>query len=145
MAFHVDDNFRAGAPISQVPASWFNAVASFLNNLVNGFGIKLTKNGGGQPSVIEIDQDVLLPVSRKKGTPVAMGTFPTNEPGITQDDSNLWEIGTENGAEVEILYKGEYDSDAGVHKVYAAKMTFSADGLLLSIDKITNAGLYIGA
>ena len=95
--------------------------------------------------MIEIDQDVLLPVSRKKGTPVAMGTFPTNEPGITQDDSNLWKIGTANGAEVEILYKGEYDSNAGAHKVYAAKMTFSADGLLLSIDKITNAGLYIGA
>ena len=145
MAFHIEDNFRAGAPISQVPATWFNAVGSFLNNLVNGFGIRLTKNGGGQPSVIEIDQDVLLPVSRKKGTPTATGTFPTNEPGIAQEEGNLWKIGTANGAEVQILYKGEFDSGAGAHKAYAAKMTFSADGLLLSIDKIADAGLYIGA
>lgn len=145
MAFHVQDNFRAGAPISQVPVSWFNAVGAFLNNLVHGFGIKLTKCANGQPSVIEIDQSVLLPVSRQKGTPTQTGTFPTDETGITQDDGNLWKIGGVNGANVQVLYEGEYDANTGVHKVYSATMTFSADGLLLSIDKVENGGMFIGA
>lgn len=54
MAFHVKDDFKAGAPISQVPASWFNRVGSFLNNLVGGYGVKLEKNERG-PSVIRLE------------------------------------------------------------------------------------------
>ena len=32
--FHITDNFQPGAPITQVPVSWFNKVAHFLNNLI---------------------------------------------------------------------------------------------------------------
>lgn len=51
-------NFRAGAPISQVPASWFNAVAKFINSLVPGRGIAWNK-GDGDLNVIEVDGDAV--------------------------------------------------------------------------------------
>ena len=54
MAFHVKDDFQPGAPISSIGVSWFNAVASFLNNLVGGFGIKVRKNDSGA-STVELD------------------------------------------------------------------------------------------
>jgi len=50
--FHLKDDFRPRGPASQVPASWFNQVANFLNNLIPGPGIKLTKSERGA-SVIE--------------------------------------------------------------------------------------------
>lgn len=50
--FHLKDDFRPRGPASQVPASWYNKVASFLNNLIQGPGIKLTKRERGA-SVIE--------------------------------------------------------------------------------------------
>jgi hypothetical protein len=56
--FHIRDDFKAGAPISQVPASWFNAVASFLNNLVGGYGIRVVKNQRGA-STVEIDESYM--------------------------------------------------------------------------------------
>ena len=64
--FHLKDNFRPNAPISQVPASWFNAVASFLNNLVGGYGVKINKNGA--IPVVSIVPEVLAEHSKDKPT-----------------------------------------------------------------------------
>lgn len=55
--FHVKDDFRAGAPVTQVGAGWFNKVGSFLNNLVSGRGIRLIKNEGGV-SVIALEEGI---------------------------------------------------------------------------------------
>lgn len=55
--FHVKDDFRASAPITQVGAGWFNKVGSFLNNLVGGRGIRLIKNEGGV-SVIALEEGI---------------------------------------------------------------------------------------
>jgi hypothetical protein len=60
--FHLKDNFTPGGPISQVPASWFNAVARFLNNIVGGYGINITKDG--VPTVC-IDPKVLATNAEK--------------------------------------------------------------------------------
>ena len=56
MAFHLKDDFRAGGPVSQVPATWFNSVSKFLNNLVGGFGIRVHKDKPDRP-VIEMDPE----------------------------------------------------------------------------------------
>ena len=64
--FHLKDNFRPNAPISQVPASWFNAVASFLNNLVGGYGVNINKNGA--IPVVSIKPEVLAEHSKDKPT-----------------------------------------------------------------------------
>ena len=58
MSFHVKDDFRTGRPVSQVPASWFNAVGSFINNLIGGFGISVKKSESGN-SVVSIDKEIL--------------------------------------------------------------------------------------
>lgn len=135
------DNFREGAPVSQVPASWFNTVASFINSLIPGFGISWVKSE--TMNVIEVDQTVIP--SKVARTPVSGGAFPTGETGITQQEGNIWTVGGADGLSLQVLYKGEYDSGLGAHKVYAAQLTFSAGGLLLSADKIQNAGMFIGA
>lgn len=134
------DNFREGAPISQVPATWFNAVASFINSLIPGFGISWAKSE--KMNIIEVDQSVIP--GKTTGTPVSGGSFPTND-GITQTAGNIWTAGGANGLTLEVLFKGEYDSNLGVHKVYSATLTFSKDGLLMSADKIGNGGMMIGA
>jgi len=55
MSFHARDNFKAG-PISQVPVSWFNGVANFLNNLCGGLGIRVMRDA--TPPQIALDVDV---------------------------------------------------------------------------------------
>ena len=56
------DNFREGAPISQVPASWFNEVAAFINSLIPGFGIQWAKSA--TMNVIEVSRDILNGIVR---------------------------------------------------------------------------------
>ena len=144
MSFHVKDDFRPGAPISQVPASWFNKVAQFLNNLVGGFGITLMKSENGA-NVIEVDQTAIRQAQNTAvGTPSAVGSFPTDD-DVTQQASTLWTAGGENGASLFVLFKGEYDSGDGVHDLYAAKLTITADGRIVKIDAVGNGGVKIGA
>lgn len=40
--FHIKDDFAPGAPVSTIPAEWFNQVARFLNHFV-GNGIQVDK------------------------------------------------------------------------------------------------------
>ena len=144
MSFHVKDDFRPGAPISQVPASWFNKVAQFLNNLVGGFGITLMKSENGA-SVIEVDQTAIRQAQNTAvGTPSAVGSFPTDD-DVTQQASTLWTAGGENGASLFVLFKGEYDSGDGMHDLYAAKLTITADGRIVKIDAVQDGGVKIGA
>ena len=55
MSFHVRDDFRAGVPASSVPASWFNSVGKFMNNLVGGLGIRILRDGN--PPQVLLDAD----------------------------------------------------------------------------------------
>ena len=55
MSFHVKDDFRAGVPASSVPASWFNSVGKFLNNLVGGLGIRVLRDGN--PPQVTLDAE----------------------------------------------------------------------------------------
>ena len=55
MSFHVDDNFTAG-PISKVPASWFNKVGSFLNNIVGGLGIRVNRDSNPPQIMLDVEK-----------------------------------------------------------------------------------------
>ena len=57
MALHIKDNFQAGGPITQVPASWFNSVAGFINGLIAGPGIKKFEKTDNGATVICSEQD----------------------------------------------------------------------------------------
>ncbi len=62
MAFHVRDNFRAGAPVSQIPASHFNAVAALLNNTIGTAGVRVSypaTPSPASPATISLDLDWL--------------------------------------------------------------------------------------
>lgn len=51
---HLRDNFNEGGPVSQVPASWFNRVAKFINNLIPGDGVSFEKHDDGSPTAIRV-------------------------------------------------------------------------------------------
>lgn len=53
---HIRDNFGEG-PVTQVPASWYNSVAKFINNLVGGHRVKVEKFADGTPSSISFVAD----------------------------------------------------------------------------------------
>lgn len=130
--FHVKDDFKAGAPVTQVGAGWFNKVGSFLNNLVGGRGVRIVKNESG-PSYIELEES-----STDAGSnPTDVGSYPTDE--VEQEAKTLWQAGGANGAKVMFAHKCVFDTD-GQHKTYAAKLVLSADGRVLRIEKAENAG-----
>ena len=140
MNFHIKDDFKAGEPISSVSASWFNKVASFLNNLVGVTGIKVNKPekpGPSSPVTIELEN------ADKIGTPVAAGTTADDE--VTQQEAVLWTSGGANGARLLVFYKSDTISGAGLHDLYAANLTISSDGRILRITAPKDKGIEIGA
>lgn len=134
---HLQDNFKDGGPVSQVPASWFNRVARFINNLVPSDTVRFEKHDDGNATILEAK----LGAGERGNSPVAPGHFPTNE-AITQQAETLWEAGGENGADVEILFKGEYNR---AHYVYAARLEITSDGRISKIVAIENGGMRISA
>ncbi|MBQ9740186.1 MAG: hypothetical protein IJV91_04505 [Kiritimatiellae bacterium] len=61
MSLHVKDDFAPGTPISAVGCDWFNKVGGFVNALIGGLGLKVSKPS--RPSVsapvsieIEVEQ-----------------------------------------------------------------------------------------
>lgn len=50
---HLKDNFTDKGPVSQVPASWFNRVAKFINNLVPSDTVHFEKHDDGNATVLE--------------------------------------------------------------------------------------------
>lgn len=143
--FNLESNFQSGRPISQVPASWFNRVASFLNNLVGGYGIKLSKQTGG-PSTIELDPKAITDIifTDAGESPVEPGTIPAS-PDITQEAKVLWptqeSVDSGSGCKIDVFYKVEPDSTGFF--LYGATLTFSKSGLLLKVEAIGDGGLYI--
>ncbi len=135
MSFHIKDDFKSSAPISQVPASWFNAVAKFINGLIGGWGIKTKKNEKGD-SIISIDKEVLdaeienLSSKLKFVTPAEDLTD-----GVTYDQSldgnETWDMG---GKDVKVLVVTRADKPAGqVARLYFREMYISASGHVAGI------------
>lgn len=127
--FHLESNFKSGAPISQVPCSWFNKVANFLNNFVAGYGLKMNKTDSG-PTIISIDPAVVPQVSKAVGTP---------EEKIddgADDDSNAeaftWLPGGENGLVLDVYNKCYFND--GWHYLSRCRMTISKDGIITKIE-----------
>ena len=112
MSFHIKDDFKAGGPVSQVPASWFNAVAKFLNGLIGGFGIETKKSESGTSTIV-LKKDVLqqeidnitqnLRISNDAGTP---GDH-TDAPEVldTDGDEWTWTAGGANGIKLDAYYQ----------------------------------------
>lgn len=132
---HIKDNFKSGAPISQVPASWFNAVASFINNLVGGYAIKLTKNASGA-SVISVDPDVLnaenLGEEEKRSLFKSVDMEPIDESAQELDKS--WGSTMGSGASFQVVSR--VVSIGGIaYRFYLRDMELDSTGRVRSISK----------
>ena len=140
MSFHVKDDFKAGAPISQVPAGWFNSVAKFLNGLVGGFGVKTDKNESGR-STVSLDKQVLqqeidnitntLKVSKE------MGEDPLDKTDEeTDDDSDgdtwTWKSGGANGLKMDAYFC--IVEEQGWHYFQRVRLDISRDGLIVKAE-----------
>lgn len=124
--FHITDNFQPGAPIAQVPASWFNKVASFLNNLI-GDGATVDK---GSPPVIRVDTAAIAKKLSDAGTPADHSD--TNADDDQGGSTWTWAAGGDNGLVI-TPYCEIYD-DQGWHYFGRAKFTYSKDGLLVAAE-----------
>ncbi len=126
---HLRDDFSAGSPITQVPASWFNAVAKFVNGLVPGRGINITR--GAETTVVEMSSDDEIPSS-------SVGT-PTDHTDANADDDSLgetwiWTAGGDNGLKLDCYC--EIADEDNWHYLQRCRLTFSKDGLLVSAKKL---------
>lgn len=126
--FHVTDNFQPGAPITQVPVSWFNKVAHFLNNLI-GDGATVDK---GDPPVIRVDTAAIAKKLSEVGTPVDHSD--TNADDDQGGSIWTWAAGGDNG--IVITPYCEIEEDGGFHYFGRVQLTFSKDGLLVRAEKL---------
>lgn len=143
MAFHLKDDFRTGAPISQVPAGWFNSVAKFLNGLVGGFGVRTEKSDSGT-STISLDRTVLLceidnavqglRLSKDAGTPDDR----TDSPDVLDDggESWTWTAGGGNGLELDAYCR--IGASGAYHLFQRCRLTFSRDGILVRAEGLAD-------
>lgn len=130
MSFHIKDDFKVGAPVSQVPVGWFNSVAKFLNGLIGGFGIKTKKSESGE-SVISLDKAVLdaeLENMSSKLKSVTPAADPTD--GVTADQTisgdETWNMGAKD---LKVLVVTRVDKPAGqVARLFFREMYIAASG-----------------
>ena len=128
--FHVQDNFIAGAPISQVPASWFNSVARFLNGLIGGKGVRLVKNVDA-PSVIELIGD--SPSAEVGDSPTDM----KDTPNVLDSNggTSSWTAGGTDGLYLDCYCKIAPQTSGSSYTVFQrARLTISRDGLVRSVE-----------
>lgn len=142
MSFHVKDDFKAGAPISQVPADWFNSVAKFLNGLVGGFGVKIDKNESGR-STASIDKQVLqqeidnitntLKVSKEMGES-PLDKTDTEADDDTDGDTWTWKSGGANGLKMDAYFC--IVEEEGWHYFQRVRLDISKDGLIVKAEAL---------
>ena len=140
MSFHIKDDFKAGAPISQVPASWFNAVAKFLNGLVGGFGAKVDKHESGR-SIVSIDKQVLQQeidnITNTLKLSKEMGDEPLDKTDTGTDDDNdgetwTWKSGGKNGLKMDAYFC--IVEEEGWHYFQRVRLEISKDGLIVKAE-----------
>lgn len=134
MAFHVKDDFKAGGPITQVPASWFNRVGSFLNNLVGGYGVTVEKNERGA-STVSLDASKLPKATAAPSEPASTVDLTTADEGKEKAASNAWGYDGSAGVKVTLQTRTCYlhTNVSPVLYGFFRTFTFDAKGMLLSV------------
>lgn len=130
------DDFGQKAPISQVPASWFNRVAKMLNGLVGGFCVEIDKSGTDSASVeigLRKDYADLLKIPQYvKGTPEDK-----SDAGADDDQNGgtwEWEHDNQDGKGLVVTPYCKIEDEQGWHYFGRVRMTFSKSGLLMKAE-----------
>lgn len=148
MAFSkLKDDFTRG-PVSMVPFSWFNRVAKFINGLIGGMGIKLTKNIEGN-SVIEVDTDALV-FTPKDANPTALkganiSSDTTGQTYLNQSAAKAvvealsmkWTRG-EKGIKLTVCTGVTKNGTNATYYAHFADMVFDERGMLLKVETAKN-------
>lgn len=148
MAFSkLKDDFTRG-PVSMVPFSWFNRVAKFINGLIGGMGIKLTKNIEGN-SVIEVDTDALV-FTPKDANPTALkganiSSDATGQTYLNQSAaksviealSMKWTRG-EKGIKITVCTGVTKNGTNATYYAHFADLVFDERGMLIKVETAKN-------
>jgi len=146
VSFHVKDNFRAGAPASSVPVSWFNSVGKFLNSLVGGCGIRILRDGN--PPQVMLDaktaSDTIHMRMKEAGAEQAdFKDSPVVPSGITVTpalEDGEWTAGGADGLELDCYFHIQPQTASGNYTVFQrCRLKFSRFGLLTSAKMIDEA------
>lgn len=138
MSFHVRDDFKAGTPASSVPASWFNAVGRFLNNLVGAAGVRVMRDGN--PPQVMLDAE-----TAKNTMFMAMGQTGAADDVVDMKDSpstiagdgatETWTAGGEHGLYLDCYCKIAPQSSGSGNTVFQrARLTISSHGLVVKCE-----------
>lgn len=139
---HLRDDFQAGAPVSQVPASWFNAVAKFVNGLIPGRGVKITRSA--ESTVIELnaaDIATAVPNPPAGSTDVSGKMTETyvadDTPPVTAVNgaTAVWTASADGKGYVEdvIVASDRYNAAGTLHRLWYVRKHYSADGRLIKV------------
>ena len=138
------DDFRAGEPVSQVPASWFNAVARFVNGLVPGRGINITR--GADRVVVEATGDgdfaAEAPETPTSSTDISGKMTETHvaadTPPVTADDgaAAVWAASADGKGWIEdsIVATDRVNAAGSLHRLWFVRKHYSSDGRLLKVE-----------
>ncbi len=131
---HIEDSFSQGAPISRVPASWFNAVAGFINNLVGGFGVRVERSG--RATVVSLDPDAIAQEVSAAASPaevesLASGGDPT--PTAASVDGATFTAGVAGGKGVELFVATRSEEYGELGAIVYRKFTVTSDGRIYAI------------
>lgn len=138
------DDFKAGEPISAVGAGWFNAVAAFLNNLVGGYGVNVTKPSKPSPSApvqIDVDPDVIRDIAG--GGVSAPSETDSIESGVQTGSgvtlkTDVFTAGNEDGKGATVYLPCRTVTDGYEADLVFRPFTITADGRIYSIGKETD-------
>ncbi len=137
---HIKDDFKKGV-VSQVPASWFNTVASFINNLVAGWGITLNKTDKLSTIAVNPNQLTAFLPSDKKGSEPKDGTDSDASVLDQTGDSWTWQKSTENenGLYLDVYCKLCPQATGSSFSVFQrCRLSFSKDGLLIKAELLAD-------
>ena len=139
------DDFSQKRPITQVPASWFNGVAKFLNGLVGGFGIVINKSGTDSAMVeVSLDREhitdyLAIPTTSSIGSKDGEIDDHTDPNADDDTDGEEWTWSRSGNADTEKnglkldVYCVVANND-GWHYLQRCQLSFSKGGLLLKAE-----------
>lgn len=145
MSFHVKDDFMAGAPVSQVPASWFNAVGAFLNNICGGPGIRVMRDT--HPPIIALEANAA------GGTTATENAYPTQSADKATVQASLlsadhWDAGVFTDVDGNVVRTDPNDASSAPKKtgltfygVTRSKKVLDVDYLLFRKFTVNENGL----
>ena len=132
------DDFTPKAPITQVPATWFNAVARLLNGIVPGFCIEINRTGTDSAKMeIGLRKDY---ADHMKIPQYVLGTAEDKSDTNADDDQQgstwTWTHDNADGKGLVITPYCECEEDNGWHYFGRVKLTFSKSGLLMKAEDL---------